>query len=60
MRRRVLKAVAAAAYVAFAAYIARSVFDPRSVQWVMLPAFLIGQRSPRTPRHVSSSPVYPD
>lgn len=25
-----------------------------------LPAFLVGQRSPRTPRRVSSSPVYPD
>ena len=67
--RRALKAVAAAAYVGLTVFFAWAVFDPRSVQWVMLlafgvlcalPAFLIGQRSPRTPRHVSSSPVYPD
>lgn len=64
--RRVLKAVAAAAYVAFCAYIARSVFDARSVQWVMLiafgvlcalPAFMVGRRAARTPRRVSSTPL---
>ncbi|KFI57431.1 hypothetical protein [Bifidobacterium choerinum] len=67
--RRVLKAVAAAAYVAFAAYIARSVFDPRSVQGVMLlafgvlcaiPAFLLGRRVERKPRRVSSTPIVTD
>lgn len=69
MRPRICRAVAAAAYVAYVAFMGWSALDPRSVQSACLiafgvlcalPAFLAGQRSPRTPRRVSSSPVYPD
>ena len=67
--RNIVRAVLAVAYVAFVAFIGWSTLDTRSVQSACLimfgvlcafPAFLIGQRSPRTPRRVASRPVYPD
>lgn len=69
MRRPVLKAVAAAAYVGLTVFFAWAVFDPRSVQGVMLlafgvlcaiPAFLLGRRVERKPRRVSSTPIVTD
>lgn len=57
-------------YVALTLFVAWSALNPASMNQAAclmvfgvlcaLPAFLAGQRSPRTPRRVSSSPVYPD
>lgn len=57
-------------YIALTLFVAWSALNPASVNQAAclmvfgvlcaLPAFLVGQRSPRTPRRVSSSPVYPD
>ena len=57
-------------YVLFVGFMGWSALNPASVDqtWCLvsfgvlcaIPAFLAGQRSPRTPRRVSSSPVYPD
>lgn len=57
-------------YVALTLFVAWSALNPASVNQAAclmvfgvlcaLPSFLVGQRSPRTPRRVSSSPVYPD
>lgn len=67
--RRIVFAILAVGYAAFLVFIGWSTLDTRSVQSACLvsfgvlcalPAFLIGQRSPRPPRRVSSSPVYPD
>ena len=67
--RTVCRATIVIAYVAFLVFIGWSTLDTRSVQSACLimfgvlcafPAFLIGQRSPRTPRRVSSRPVYTD
>ena len=67
--RRLIYTLSAVGYAAFLVFIGWSTLDTRSVQSACLiafgalcalPAFLAGQRSPRTPRRVSSSPVYPD
>lgn len=57
-------------YIALTVFVAWSALNPASVNQAAclmvfgvlcaLPAFLVGQRSPRTPRRVSSSPVCPD
>lgn len=66
---RALRAVCVAAYVGLTVFFAWAVFDPRSVQGVMLlsfgvlcaiPAFLLGRRVERKPRRVSSTPIVTD
>lgn len=67
---KVFDVLAVVGYVALTLFVAWSALNPASVDQTgclvsfgvlcALPAFLVGQRSPRTPRRVSSSPVYPD
>ena len=67
---RLFGVLAVVGYVALTLFVAWSALNPASVNQAAclmvfgvlcaLPAFLAGQRSPRTPRRVSSSPVYPD
>ena len=67
---RLFDVLAVVGYVALTLFVAWSALNPASMNQAAclmvfgvlcaLPAFLAGQRSPRTPRRVSSSPVYPD
>lgn len=67
---KVFDVLAVVGYVALTLFVAWSALNPASMNQsacliafgvlCALPAFLVGQRSPRTPRRVSSSPVYPD
>lgn len=67
---RVFDVLAVVGYVLFVGFMGWSALNPASMNQAAclmvfgvlcaLPAFLIGQRSLRTPRRVSSSPVYPD
>ena len=67
---RLFDVLAVTGYVALTLFVAWSALNPASMNQAAclmvfgvlcaLPAFLAGQRSPRTPRRVSSSPVYPD
>lgn len=67
---RLFDVLAVVAYVLFVGFMGWSALNPASVDQTgclvsfgvlcALPAFLVGQRSLRTPRRVSSSPVYPD
>lgn len=68
--RKLFDVLAIVVYVLFVGFMGWSALNPASVDqtWCLvsfgvlcaIPAFLAGQRSPRTPRRVSSSPVYPD
>lgn len=68
--RKLFDVLAVVAYVLFVGFMGWSALNPASVDqtWCLvsfgvlcaIPAFLAGQRSPRAPRRVSSSPVYPD
>lgn len=68
--RKLFDVLTVVAYVLFVGFMGWSALNPASVDqtWCLvsfgvlcaIPAFLAGQRSPRTPRRVSSSPVYPD
>lgn len=68
--RKLFDVLAVVVYVLFVGFIGWSALNTASVDqtWCLvsfgvlcaIPAFLAGQRSPRTPRRVSSSPVYPD
>ena len=67
---KVIDVLTIVGYVALTLFVAWSALNPASTNQAAclmvfgvlcaLPAFLAGQRSPRTPRRVSSSPVYPD
>ena len=68
--RKLFDVLAVVVYVLFVGFMGWSALNPASVDqtWCLvsfgvlcaIPAFLAGQRSPRAPRSVSSSPVYPD
>lgn len=68
--RKLFDVLAVVVYVLFVGFMGWSALNPASVDqtWCLvsfgvlcaIPAFLAGQRSPRTPRRVSSNPVYPD
>lgn len=68
--RKLFDVLAVVVYVLFVGFMGWSALNPASVDqtWCLvsfgvlcaIPAFLAGQRSPRAPRRVSSSPVYPD
>lgn len=68
--RKLFDVLAVVVYVLFVGFMGWSALNPASVDqtWCLvsfgvlcaIPAFLAGQRSLRTPRRVSSSPVYPD
>lgn len=67
---KILDVLTFTGYVLLVGFVGWSALNPASVNQAAcliafgvlcaLPAFLVGQRSPRTPRRVSSSPVYPD
>ena len=67
---KVIDVLSITGYVVLTLFVAWSALNPASMNQAAcliafgvlcaLPAFLAGQRSPRTPRRVSSSPVYPD
>lgn len=67
---KVFDVLAVVAYALFVGFMGWCALNPASMNQsaclmvfgvlCALPAFLVGQRSPRTPRRVSSSPVYPD
>ena len=67
---KVFDALTITGYIALTVFVAWSALNPACVYESAclmvfgvlcdLQAFLVGQRSPRSPRRVSSSPVYPD